>query len=79
LSVFVKEKDDPVRNLRQGEAFGEMALLYNAPRSATVKCLNECKLWGVDRVTFRKALETNATKEFEENRKFIDNISFFGN
>ena len=56
-----------------------MALLYNAPRSAEIRCVNQCKLWGVDRITFRKALEEMITRNFEENRRFIENISFFGN
>ena len=55
-----------------------MALLYNAPRSAEIRCVNQCKLWGVDRITFRKALEEMITRNFEENRRFIENISFFG-
>jgi len=35
-------------------AFGELALMYNAPRAATVRCItNGGVLWAVDRSTFR--------------------------
>jgi len=35
-----------------GEAFGELALLYNAPRAATIKAKTEAVLWCLDRATF---------------------------
>ena len=39
-----------------GKCFGELALLYNAPRSATIKSIGKCELWGIDRDTFRKVV-----------------------
>lgn len=54
-----------------------MALLYNAPRSASVKCFENCNLWGIDRNTFRRAVEEMITKEYEENRKFMEVVRFF--
>jgi CRP-like cAMP-binding protein len=51
--------------------------LYNAPRSATVKALEHCYLWGIDRNTFRRAVEEMITKEYEENRKFMEVVRFF--
>ncbi len=41
------------RRLKQGDQFGELALLYNAPRSATIKAVTDCELFGIDRLTFR--------------------------
>jgi cAMP-dependent protein kinase regulator len=35
-----------------GDAFGELALLYNAPRAATIKAKTKCLLWVLDRSTF---------------------------
>ncbi len=51
--------------------------MYNAPRSATVKALEHCYLWGIDRNTFRRAVEEMITKEYEENRKFMEVVRFF--
>lgn len=34
--------------LEAGTAFGELALLYNAPRSATIKAKEDCEVWVLD-------------------------------
>lgn len=46
------EGDEPkmVLELGQGGSFGELALIYNQPRAATVKCRTECQLWAIDQV-----------------------------
>jgi cAMP-dependent protein kinase regulator len=41
-----------LKKYEQGDAFGELALLYNAPRAATITADNECVLWSLDRETF---------------------------
>jgi len=63
--------------LKPCDGFGELALLYNAPRSATVRAIENSHLWGIDRNTFRKAVEEMITKEYEENRKFMEVVRFF--
>lgn len=77
MEVIVNDKTK--RELKAGDGFGELALLYNAPRSASVKALEECYLWGIDRNTFRRAVEEMITKEYEENRKFMEVVRFFHN
>ena len=75
MEVIVNDKAK--RELKTGDGFGELALLYNAPRSASVKCFETCNLWGIDRNTFRRAVEEMITKEYEENRKFMEVVRFF--
>lgn len=75
LEVIVNDK--LVRSIKKGEGFGELALLYNAPRSASIKAKERCFLWGIDRHTFRTAVEELTTQTFEENRKFIDAVALF--
>ncbi|CAK67909.1 unnamed protein product (macronuclear) [Paramecium tetraurelia] len=76
-SMGVTVDDIPKRELRAGEGFGELALLYTSPRSASVKCFENCFLFGIDRVSFRRAVEDKILQEYEENRKFLENVRFF--
>jgi uncharacterized cupin superfamily protein len=42
-----------VATLGKGQSFGELALMYFAPRAATVAALEPTVLWVMDRMTFR--------------------------
>ena len=46
-----------VGHIEAGGSFGELALMYNAPRAATViSAESGCTLWALDRITFRRIL-----------------------
>ncbi|KAH8893205.1 camp-dependent protein kinase regulatory subunit [Thozetella sp. PMI_491] len=46
-----------VSTITAGGSFGELALMYNAPRAATVISSEpNCTLWALDRLTFRRIL-----------------------
>ncbi len=46
-----------VAELRSGRGFGELALLSNAPRTATVTTVTDTELVSLDRKTFSKLLD----------------------
>lgn len=84
-SFFVLEKgvadvivDEKVKKqVKAGQCFGDLALLYNAPRAATIRATEPCFLWGLDRKDFRRTADEIGIKESQENRKVIDTISYF--
>ncbi|KAH0482201.1 MAG: uncharacterized protein KVP18_000135 [Porospora cf. gigantea A] len=63
--------------MKKGKAFGEIALIHNTPRSATVKALTKGGVWGVQRTTFRNILKQLSSKNFAENRQFLESIRLF--
>lgn len=36
-----------------GESFGELALMYSTPRTATCKAVTKARLWALDRISFK--------------------------
>ena len=63
-----------VNKIKVGEGFGELALLHDNPRSATVRCIEPTTLWFIDRNTFRRVIEEMNTKIYEKNREFLDKV-----
>ncbi|CAG0885921.1 unnamed protein product [Cyprideis torosa] len=50
--------------------FGELALMYNVPRAATIQASTSGALWALDRTTFRKLVLQSAFKK----RKMYENL-----
>jgi len=57
-----------------GEAFGELALLYNAPRAATIIAKENCLLWALDRETFNYIVKDAAIKKREKYEMFLRSV-----
>lgn len=45
-------KETFLKKYTAGDVFGELALLYNAPRAATIVAETNTQLWVLDRNTF---------------------------
>jgi predicted MFS family arabinose efflux permease len=63
---------EQVRTMQHGDHFGEIALLFNAPRTATVQCVQAGSLLRLRREDFLRAVTGNATSE-EAMRAIADN------
>jgi len=59
--------------------FGELALMYNTPRAATVKSKTECKVWAIDRVTFRKYIMNSTKQKREKYEQFLSKVPILVN
>ncbi|KAI8902129.1 cyclic nucleotide-binding-like protein [Globomyces pollinis-pini] len=77
LDVFVSRNGAaPVKVTDYGPngSFGELALMYNAPRAATVIATKECVLWALDRVTFRRILMENTSRKRRMYERFLEEL-----
>ena len=57
--------DECVTTISDGGSFGELALIYNQPRAATVKAKTDIKLWAIDRDTYRRILMGSTIRKRE--------------
>ena len=74
--VFVSKGGDEKMVLAcgKGDSFGELALMYNAPRAATVRAKTDCVLFAVDRITFKFILMDTTTKKRNLYDSFLKNV-----
>jgi cAMP-dependent protein kinase regulator len=63
-----------VSTIGPGGSFGELALMYNAPRAATVVSLEPSTLWALDRVTFRRILMENTFQRRRMYESFLEEV-----
>lgn len=70
--VFVDEKH--IHTYTNSGSFGELALLYNMPRAATIRAETVGLLWAMDRNTFRRILLKSAFKKRKMYEKLLDNV-----
>ncbi|XP_036281606.1 cAMP-dependent protein kinase type II-alpha regulatory subunit-like [Pipistrellus kuhlii] len=70
-------KDDLTRSVGQYDnrgSFGELALMYNTPRAATIVATSEGALWGLDRGTFRRIIVKNNAQKRKMFESFLESV-----
>lgn len=80
FDIFVqKGSEEPVKvfTASPGFAFGELALLYNAPRSATITAACDSEVWCLDRTAFRNLVVRSAEQQFQQYVSFLARVEVF--
>lgn len=64
-----------VAEAKEGGSFGELALMYNAPRAATVVSRSpDCVVWALDRITFRRILMENTSRKRKMYESLLESV-----
>jgi len=76
-TFIVTINDKQVATLKKGTCFGEIAVIYNTPRNATVKTASPGKVWCLHRLTIRKVLTRFNQNETQKIIGFLKKVSLF--
>ena len=75
VDVYVsKVPDTVVHTYSPGDSFGELAIMYNAPRAATCRSKGVSKLWALDRVSFKVIVVAAAMQKREKFVGFLKQV-----
>ncbi|XP_076457818.1 cGMP-dependent protein kinase 1-like isoform X2 [Babylonia areolata] len=71
----VLKEDKVLGRMHPGRAFGELAILYNCTRTASVKAVTDVKVWVLDRQTFQAIMMKTGLQRRDENIHFLKSVS----
>jgi cAMP-dependent protein kinase regulator len=77
--IKIDGSDKVVKTCEAGDVFGELALLYNCPRAATVEAKEKCVLWQLDRDTFNNIVKEAAQKKRQRYDTFLAKVPLLNN
>lgn len=66
-----------VRTLTTGHSFGELALMYFAPRAATVTAVCDSTVWVMDRSNFKNILMKTSDDKIKQYEGYIGRVEIF--
>ncbi|KAM4528965.1 cGMP-dependent protein kinase 2 [Fundulus diaphanus] len=69
--LIVTQSGRDLRTLTKGDVFGELAILYNCKRTATVKAKTHVHLWCMERQTYRTIMTNKSKKKREQLMGFL--------
>jgi len=71
----VDGEEKVVKTCDPGDVFGELALLYNCPRAASVVAKGDCVCWQLDRESFNHIVKDSAVKRRERYDAFLKSVA----
>ena len=74
-SVIVWNNDKRIRELEKGNCFGELALLSNEPRSATLQAKDYCTLYVLDKNDFIKNIDKKLLEYLNIKMSLLDDFN----
>uniref|UniRef100_A0A8C6L8K5 cGMP-dependent protein kinase n=1 Tax=Nothobranchius furzeri TaxID=105023 RepID=A0A8C6L8K5_NOTFU len=75
--VEVTKEEMKLCTMGPGKVFGELAILYNCTRTATVRTLTHVKLWAIDRQCFQTIMMRTGLIKHAEYMDFLKSVPTF--
>ncbi|KAK5641360.1 hypothetical protein RI129_009907 [Pyrocoelia pectoralis] len=77
--VEVSRENKYLSTLTPGKVLGELAILYNCKRTATIKAATDCKLWAIERQCFQTIMMRTGLIRQAEYTDFLKSVPIFKN
>lgn len=77
IDVFIQKDGESkvIKSMGPGESFGELALMYSTPRTATCRASSEVlRLWALDRHSFKAILMQTTTARRNQYKGFLSKV-----
>ena len=65
-----------VAHLHEGQSFGELALINNEPRAATIICNTKCVFVTINKEEYERVLKKIETRDINRKLEFFSNLPF---
>ncbi|XP_053208314.1 cGMP-dependent protein kinase 1-like isoform X2 [Panonychus citri] len=75
--VEVSKEGKVLHTMGPGKVFGELAVLYNCTRTASVKAIGLCKLWAIERQCFQSIMMKTGLIKQKEYMEFLKTVPSF--
>ncbi|XP_055332267.1 cGMP-dependent protein kinase 1-like isoform X2 [Paramacrobiotus metropolitanus] len=72
--VEVTKDGKKLCNMGPGKVFGELAILYNCKRTATIRAVVPCKVWAIDRQSFQMIMMRQGLMKQQEYVAFLKSV-----
>ena len=69
-----KGESEPVQTYTSGSLFGELALMYNCPRAATIRCVEAGRLWGLSRGVYEAIMRSTVNLAMDSRSQFLRSV-----
>ena len=75
----MRPEDPPtyIKTLKEGESFGDLALMYNYIRNYTIKAKTNVTLFSLDRKTYKNIAQGNIRRQRETFKNLLKNVEIF--
>mmetsp|Transcript_13024 Transcript_13024/g.24625 ORF Transcript_13024/g.24625 Transcript_13024/m.24625 type:complete len:407 (-) Transcript_13024:115-1335(-) len=77
MNCYIRQADGSEKMVKEcvaGDAFGELALLYNCPRAASVDAADRCVLWELDRESFNYIVKKAAVAHRDQLEELLQKV-----
>ncbi|KAL1117554.1 hypothetical protein AAG570_003869 [Ranatra chinensis] len=66
-------------NMGPGKAFGELAILYNCTRTASIRVVEDGEVWVLDRKIFQSIMHRTGLQRLEDSLTFLKSVPLLAN